>query len=219
MKFFPTVPLALALAAGVAVAAAAQTTPGTSDSKSMITKPSAGSTQSPQGLNDNKATLNDNKAASSTGMQSVEPNAKSAQIKAAQPQIKRTAHLRATHSRRMAQMRTARRAERLRTAAVEPTGSARSLNPAQVKQAQEELRAAGLYKGPSDGMMDPDTRAALARFQQQNGLRRTETLDQQTLARLNGTQTTTGFGSSSQGSATPPAAAGGNTTQQQPITH
>src|SRR5438094_6198073 len=42
----------------------------------------------------------------------------------------------------------------------------------------------GLYNGPADGMMDPDTRAALARFQQQNGLQQTQSLDRQTLARL-----------------------------------
>src|SRR4029077_12386263 len=56
-----------------------------------------------------------------------------------------------------------------------PTGLAPSLssqaNPQnssadQVRTAQEQLQAAGLYRGPVDGLMDPDTRAAIARFQQ-----------------------------------------------------
>jgi len=52
----------------------------------------------------------------------------------------------------------------------------------QVRTAQQQLRAAGFYNGPVDGVMDPDTRAAIARFQQQNGLQQTQSLDQQTLA-------------------------------------
>ncbi len=109
-----------------------------------------------------------------------------------------------------------------------PSAQAENFTPDQVKAAQEQLRAAGLYNGPADGMMDPDTRAGLARFQDQNGLRRTETLDQETLARLNSSQTT-GSGSSmpAKSPATSPAApnpnsgataaplgAGGNTTRQ-----
>jgi peptidoglycan hydrolase-like protein with peptidoglycan-binding domain len=85
------------------------------------------------------------------------------------------------------------------------------LTPDQVKTTQQQLQAAGLYNGPTDGMMDPDTRASLARFQQQNGLHRTERLDRQTLARLN-TKQTTGSGSSTAPAA--PASAGGNTTGQ-----
>ncbi len=71
----------------------------------------------------------------------------------------------------------------------------------QVRMAQQRLHAAGLYNGPEDGVMDPDTRAAIARYQQQNGLQRTESLDAATLASLQGGQTT-GYGST-----TPPAAA------------
>lgn len=72
---------------------------------------------------------------------------------------------------------------------------AQNFTPDQVRMAQGQLHAAGLYNGPTDGLMDPDTRAALARFQDQNGLRRTETLDGETLARLNSSETT-GSGSS-----------------------
>src|SRR5712691_5821428 len=175
MKFSPTVPLALVLAAGMAAAAAAQTAPGSlnepkssisSEPKSTIAKPLTGSMQPQQGLNDIKAP--DNKAASSAQVKSVEPKAKSAEMKAMQASSGRTAHLRQPAMQAQAQQ---------------------NFRPDQVKAAQEQLRSAGLYNGPTDGMMDPDTRAALARFQQQNGLRRTQTLDPQTLARLNTGQT------------------------------
>lgn len=69
----------------------------------------------------------------------------------------------------------------------------------QVRMAQQRLRAAGLYNGPEDGIMDPDTRAAIARYQQQNGLRPSESLDPATLASLESSGTT------GSGSATPPA--------------
>ncbi len=78
----------------------------------------------------------------------------------------------------------------------------------QVKQAQERLRAAGLYNGPADGIMEPDTRAALARFQEQNGLQRTETIDRPTMARLMGGPPTN-TGSSQPSSEPAPAGAGG----------
>ncbi len=199
MKFSPTVPLALVLAAGMAAAAAAQTAPGSmSDPKSSI---------------------------------SSEPKSSISR----QPRAKRTTHLKATHMKRVAHMRAPQRFGQMRgiqgsthrVANLRQQGmqgqnfaqARQNLSPDQVKAAQEQLRSAGLYNGPADGMMDPDTRAALARFQQQNGLRSTQTLDQQTLARLNAGQTT-GFGSSApignQGTSAPPSA-GGNTTGQQPI--
>jgi peptidoglycan hydrolase-like protein with peptidoglycan-binding domain len=72
------------------------------------------------------------------------------------------------------------------------------------------LRAAGLYKGPVDGLMDPDTRMAIGRFQEQHGLRRTENLDQPTLAQMINSQAT-GYGSSAPAaSATVPAATPGS---------
>jgi peptidoglycan hydrolase-like protein with peptidoglycan-binding domain len=74
--------------------------------------------------------------------------------------------------------------------------------------------------------MDPDTRAALARFQQQNGLRPTQTLDPPTLAHLT-TNQTAGYGSSAPATSTmtpsgdqpntsAPVGAGG-TTQEKSI--
>jgi peptidoglycan hydrolase-like protein with peptidoglycan-binding domain len=77
----------------------------------------------------------------------------------------------------------------------------------QVRTAQQQLRTAGLYNGPVDGVMDPDTRAALARFQQQNGLQQTQSLDQQTLARLMSSQP---GGAESSAPAAAPAAPSGS---------
>jgi Putative peptidoglycan binding domain len=181
MKLFPTVPLALVLAAGIAAAATAQTAPAaSSEPKASVAKPQASS---------------------------------SAQMKAAEPKAERIAHLKAIHAKRAAQ--TAGGTAHLH----HPAMQAERLTPDQVKAAQQQLQAVGLYNGPTDGMMDPDTRAALARYQQQSGLRRTETLDQQTLTRLNASQTS-GVGSSapgpsttvapsgSQGASAPPSAGG-----------
>jgi hypothetical protein len=197
MKLFPTIPLALALAAGMAAAAAAQTASATpSEPKASVAKPQAGS----------------NKAASSAQS--------NAQMQAEAPKTKRIAHMKAMHPKRFAQM-TGRPAH-----LHHPAMRAETLAPDQVKAAQQQLQAAGLYNGPTDGMMDPDTRAALARFQQQSGLRRTETLDQKTLTRLNASQTS-GVGSSAPGPSTTVAPSGsqdasappsaGGSTAGQPI--
>lgn len=96
----------------------------------------------------------------------------------------------------------------------------------QVRTAQQQLHAVGLYNGPVDGLMDPDTRAAIARFQQQNGLQPTESLDQPTLARLMSSQTTGSQSGTpaaapaapagSSGSTPVPAGAGANTPAQVP---
>jgi peptidoglycan hydrolase-like protein with peptidoglycan-binding domain len=78
----------------------------------------------------------------------------------------------------------------------------------QVKAAQQKLQAVGLYHGPVDGLIDPDTRAAIARFQRQNGLPETQDLDQQTYSRLISTPTpTTGPGVSAATAATRPPSA------------
>jgi hypothetical protein len=54
----------------------------------------------------------------------------------------------------------------------------------QLKQAQQQLRSAGLYKGRIDGQMGPRTRQAVIAFQQQHNLSTTGRLDQQTMAAL-----------------------------------
>jgi peptidoglycan hydrolase-like protein with peptidoglycan-binding domain len=56
----------------------------------------------------------------------------------------------------------------------------------QVKQAQQQLKSAGLYKGAVDGKMGTDTQQAIEQFQQQHGLPATGTLDERTIAALQG---------------------------------
>ena len=70
-----------------------------------------------------------------------------------------------------------------------------SLSQQEVRTAQQQLKADGLYKGKITGKFDRTTRMAVARFQQRNGLRRTATLNRQTLDRLTGNQAV-GVGSS-----------------------
>src|SRR5207248_3644388 len=88
----------------------------------------------------------------------------------------------------------------------------RNISQDEVRQAQQQLKAQGLYNGPIDGMAGPEMHRALARYQQQNGLRQTATLDEPTMGRLGGGMSpATGVtappaGSSpTVGAATPPA--------------
>jgi peptidoglycan hydrolase-like protein with peptidoglycan-binding domain len=76
----------------------------------------------------------------------------------------------------------------------------------QVKQAQERLKSAGLYKGTADGKMGAETKQAISEFQQQHGLTKTGTLDQETLAALNSNQSS--GRSSVSGSTTQPSSSG-----------
>ena len=78
-----------------------------------------------------------------------------------------------------------------------------------VREAQQQLQALGLYRGPIDGRMDRNTRMAIAAFQQRNGLPRTETLDRTTLAWLVNS-TATGYGSSTPPAANAPLSSPGN---------
>src|SRR4029077_4358032 len=55
-------------------------------------------------------------------------------------------------------------------------------SPANIQQAQQQLRAQGLYNGSIDGQLGPEMRTALKQFQQRNGLPQTGTLDQPTSA-------------------------------------
>lgn len=65
-----------------------------------------------------------------------------------------------------------------------------------VKQIQSNLWAQNFYNGPIDGIVGPKTRAALANYQQSQGLPRTAVLDKRTLETLT--------------AANPPAAASGS---------
>lgn len=79
----------------------------------------------------------------------------------------------------------------------------------QVKMAQRKLRADGFYKAKIDGIAGPKTRRALSRYQQQQGLAQTGTLDRKTLAQLTGAEAA-GVGS------TVPPAAGQSSAPAQP---
>jgi len=61
-----------------------------------------------------------------------------------------------------------------------------------VQQAQEQLKAQGLYHGAVDGIVGPETQNAVMAFQRKQGLPQTAQLDQQTLNRLNGAGGTQG---------------------------
>jgi peptidoglycan hydrolase-like protein with peptidoglycan-binding domain len=69
-----------------------------------------------------------------------------------------------------------------------PYAAAPAAQPAQpsaeVRDAQQRLRSAGLYDGPVDGLYGPDTRAAIERFQSNRGLTVTGRLDDQTRSSL-----------------------------------
>ncbi len=67
----------------------------------------------------------------------------------------------------------------------------------EIKQIQSNLQQDRLYRGNIDGIDGPETHQALRAYQQQNGLRVTGRLDQQTVASLLGTGNATG-------SSTPP---------------
>lgn len=67
-----------------------------------------------------------------------------------------------------------------------------------IRWAQVELRYRGLYKGSLDGVLGPETKQALARFQTNHGLGQTASLDAQTWEALTGTPDI------GQGSSTPP---------------
>ncbi|HET9848453.1 MAG TPA: peptidoglycan-binding protein [Candidatus Dormibacteraeota bacterium] len=56
----------------------------------------------------------------------------------------------------------------------------------QVKQVQQQLKSAGLYRGTVDGKLGTDTQQAIERFQQKRGLPVTGTLDEQTMTALQG---------------------------------
>ena len=53
-----------------------------------------------------------------------------------------------------------------------------------VVEVQQDLAADGYYAGPIDGKLGPQTRAALAAFQSDNGLAVTSAIDQPTLQTL-----------------------------------
>jgi peptidoglycan hydrolase-like protein with peptidoglycan-binding domain len=75
-----------------------------------------------------------------------------------------------------------------------------------IRWAQLELRNRGLYKGSLDGVLGPETKQALRRFQRNNGLSQTAAVDRQSWEVLTG-DTGGGLGSSM-----PPGENGGSAT-------
>jgi hypothetical protein len=55
-----------------------------------------------------------------------------------------------------------------------------------VRQAQQQLRAQGLYRGSDDGVIGSSTKRSISQFQRRNGLPVTGSLDEATLNRLGG---------------------------------
>jgi hypothetical protein len=64
--------------------------------------------------------------------------------------------------------------------------AAAALSKDDIREAQLELRHSGLYNGSLDGMIGPQTKQALARFQKDNGLEQTATLDALTMVAMFG---------------------------------
>ena len=82
-----------------------------------------------------------------------------------------------------------------------------------IMAAQQQLKYSGLYNGPVDGKMGPETQRAFRQFQQQHGLPQSGTLDERTYTALQGDQGDTGqVGSSLAPEDCPPGAAGSNYT-------
>jgi peptidoglycan hydrolase-like protein with peptidoglycan-binding domain len=65
-----------------------------------------------------------------------------------------------------------------------------------VRQIQSNLQSRGLYDGPIDGILGPQTRAALVKYQEAQGRRSTAVLDPQTLHDLTGAAPPPASGSS-----------------------
>jgi hypothetical protein len=209
MKYSPTVTLALVLAAGLAGTALAQTmeTPSAASNapQPMLpeTQAQATSSQPQPGAMQSQA----NSAQPQAGAMQPQASSGQAQPGAVQPPA---AYGQAQPMPGQAPPATQQGYNQPRAnpnMPMQPAAGMAQNNPEQVRSAQQQLQAAGLYHGPTDGQMDPDTRAAIANFQQQNGLQRTATLDQQTVDRMMTSQNT-GSGSSALGA--PAVAPAGN---------
>ena len=66
----------------------------------------------------------------------------------------------------------------------EPTTAHKEPTLAQIRKAQERLKAAGFNPGPIDGLLGAKTKAAVRKYQASHGVERTGTLDEKTLRSL-----------------------------------
>ena len=64
--------------------------------------------------------------------------------------------------------------------------AAAALSKDHIREAQLELRHSGLYNGSLDGVIGPQTKQALVRFQKDNGLEQTAALDALTMVAMFG---------------------------------
>jgi peptidoglycan hydrolase-like protein with peptidoglycan-binding domain len=80
------------------------------------------------------------------------------------------------------------------------------LSPNMIRQVQQNLTQAGLYKGRADGVWGPQTEAAVRDYQQQHNLNATGQLDQPTLSAMNlGTNTNQSYNQNSGANGQQPA--------------
>lgn len=88
------------------------------------------------------------------------------------------------------------------------SGSSQASQSRLVKDAQKELQHEGLYRGPVDGILGPETKQSIAAYQAREGLQQTATLDQDTVQRMNlgsdeGRMAAREHGTASSGTSTP----------------
>ena len=86
-------------------------------------------------------------------------------------------------------------------------GTPVNLSESQIRQVQQKLKTAGLYRGQIDGKTSPDLKEAILSFQMQHRLPQTGAIDQQTMAALNSNSSS---GSSGTGTGAVPSAGGVN---------
>jgi peptidoglycan hydrolase-like protein with peptidoglycan-binding domain len=104
----------------------------------------------------------------------------STQQPASKPTMKQQSSVHATQDTSKAATKTAAKSSSMKTRHAAWTKD-------QIKEAQEGLSKAGLYKGKATGVMNADTRAALRSYQKKNNLQVTGRLSDSVLVKLKST--------------------------------